>query len=93
MITFRAERDPDADLDYTIDWSVWLGDDTIESSSWSVPEGMAQHDASIDQSGTRTTVWLTGGKAGPSAAIVTNHIVTAAGRHENRSIAFSVQQR
>ena len=27
-------KDPDAVLDYQADWSDWLGDDTISSSSW-----------------------------------------------------------
>ena len=33
-------KDPDAVLDYKIDWSAWLGDDTISQSAWSAEDGI-----------------------------------------------------
>ena len=33
----RFTKDPDATLDYKVDWSSWLVDDTISGSQWIVP--------------------------------------------------------
>jgi hypothetical protein len=76
-------KDPNDILDYTINWATWLGSDTIASSIWSVPTGLTQVTAS--NSTTAATIWLSGGAAG-STYIVTNQIVTAAGRTKEDSI-------
>lgn len=84
-------KDPHADLDYTIDWSDWLGADTISTSAWAVASGdVTLHDAAIV--GDLTQVWATGGTAG-TIARVTNSIVTAAGREEERTLTFIIQER
>lgn len=85
-------KDPDAILDYEIDWSSWLtpGDDTITGSSWTATSGIT-----IDSDTTTTTtatVWLSGGTAG-SFYEVTNHIVTAAGREDDRTITLKCQEK
>lgn len=90
------EKDPDAVLDYTIDWSDWLDDDTISTSAWATP-ARADEDDDItidDDSNTTTiaTVWLSGGTPGLHYK-VTNHIVTADGREEDRTITIKVKQR
>ena len=83
-------KDPDAILDYSIDWSAWLGSDTISTSSWSVPTGITK--VSDSKTTTVTTIWLSGGTEGPTYAVV-NHIKTAAGREDDRTLYIKVKSR
>lgn len=85
------EKDPIANLDYERDWSVWLkAGDTILTSTWTVPAGLTKTDES--NTATIATVWLSGGTVGSSYQ-VTNRIVTAQGRTDERSIQIVVRQR
>lgn len=83
-------KDPNAVLDYQIDWSTWLGTDTIASSAWTVPTGITQVTASATT--TATTIWLSGGTAGSSYPVV-NRIVTDGGRTEDRTLTIVVSER
>ena len=83
-------KDPDATLDYIIDWSEWLDTDTISTSTWTVPTGLTN--VSDSNTTTTATIWLSGGTAGQRYT-VSNRIVTAAGRTEDRSITIKVRQR
>ena len=83
-------KDPDAVLDYAIDWSRWLGSDTIQTSTWTVPSGLTE--VSSEHTSTTVTIWLSGGTAGQTYT-VTNRIVTAGGRTDERSIYIRVEQR
>ena len=88
MSTFT--KDPDATLDYQVDWSDWLGGDTISTSSWNVPNGIT---LDTDTNTTTTaTAWLSGGSVNKSYEI-TNRIVTAGGRTDDRTITINVKQR
>lgn len=91
--TASFSKDPDAVLDYTLDWSSWLnsaGGDVIATSVWTVPAGIAT--VGNTNSGNQTTVWLSGGTAGQSYA-VSNRITTAGGRTEDRTIQINVVDR
>lgn len=88
MVQFT--KDPDAVLDYQIDWETWLNGDTISSSDWIVPDGLTENDAS--NTTTTATIWLSGGSADEQYT-VTNRIVTAGGRTDDRSIVVRVQDR
>ncbi len=88
-----APLDPDigtgAQLDYTIDWSAWLGTDTIATSTWTLPSQLAK--ATDSNTTTTTTVWLRNVSAARGAIYqVTNTITTAAGRTEQRSFSVRV---
>jgi hypothetical protein len=83
-------KDPSATLDYTIDWSNWLGTDTISTSTWTVPNGLTKE--SDSNTTTTATVWLSGGTVG-EIYTVTNHIVTTSGREDDRSIRIAMAQR
>lgn len=83
----RFEKDPNAVLDYTFDWSAWLGDDTISTSTWIVPAGITK--ASSSNTATTTTIWLSGGRQ-TAKYLVTNRIVTANGRTEDRTAEFTI---
>lgn len=83
-------KDPDSTLDFSCDWSAWLGEDTIESSEWSAPEGITV--GATSHSDTATTVWLSGGTLGSRYAVV-NSIVTADGRAEDRTLMIHCWER
>lgn len=82
-------KDPDAVLDYTVNWASFLGIDTISSDSWIVQTGIT----SVLQTNTTTasTIWLSGGTLGTRYAL-TNRIVTAGGRTEDRTIYVKVKE-
>ena len=83
-------KDPDAILDYSVDWAKWLAGDQINTSDWTVPVGLAK---TLDAAtATKATVWLSGGDAGQSYT-VTNRITTAGGRTEDRSFIVKVENR
>lgn len=90
-MTFAAKKDPDAILDYRIDWSEVLSEntpvDTIDSSSWVVSGTM-----SIDSDSFTTTeavVWVSGGALTELCNLV-NTIGTVGGRTHVKTIKVSV---
>jgi|DEB0MinimDraft_3_1074331.scaffolds.fasta_scaffold05934_3 hypothetical protein len=89
MITFT--KDPDAVLDYSIDWNDWLvGGEKITSSTWIVPSGITQDSASATDY--VTTIWFSGGTEGVTYR-VTNRIVTDDGRTDDRSFNIQIFER
>ena len=85
-------KDPDAALDYGIDWEDWLNGDTIATSTWTVPAGLTEDSDSA--TATVATVWVSGGTAG-TEYVLTNRIVTtnSPARTEERSITILVTER
>lgn len=83
-------KDPDAKLDYVVDWSAWLDGDTISSSSWIVPDGITLE--SDVHTNTTSTVWLSGGTPGDTHHVV-NRIATAGGRIDDRTIIVVIRQK
>ena len=77
------QKNISAVVDYTVDWSDWLGTDVIVSANWHYPTGItaASHSATT----TAATVFLTGGSPG-AVYQVTNQIWTSAGRCGLRAI-------
>lgn len=94
----RVRKDPDAVLDYGFDWSAWLRQnngsvDSITDSSWTVDGPDSDLTAGDDWVDTGVTgVWLSGGTVGATYR-VTNHIITAAGREDDRTLAVRIEQR
>lgn len=83
-------KDPQATLDYRVNWAPWLGTDTISAVTWTVPSGITQ--TATSNTTTTATVWLAGGEAGTDYT-VTCRVTTTAGRVDERSIVISVAQR
>ena len=81
-------KDPEAELDYQINWATWLGGDTISTSSWVVPAGIAK--TAESNSSSTATIWLANGNEGDYEIV--NRIVTAAGRTEDASFVIQVRQ-
>ena len=83
-------KDPNAKLDYTLDWSTYLGgSDTISSAMWTVSSGLTK--VSESNTTTTTSVRISGGTAG-NEETATCHIVLASGQEDERTIAISVQE-
>lgn len=86
-------KDPDAFLDYTLDWSQWLQGDSILSTSFTITG-----DDAVLQIGfatttpTTATVWLSGGTDGALYG-VTCEVTTAQGRIDDRSFQIQVNER
>lgn len=89
MATDIFTKDPDALLDYEIDWATWLNGDQITVSSWAVPAGITS--PTDTNTTTTTTIWLSGGTAGQWYDCV-NHITTAAGREDDRTLAIYIRE-
>lgn len=88
---FYKAKDPDATLDYILDWSLWLNaGDTISSSTWEVPAGITK--VSESYTAKTATVILSGGTE-PNNYIVTNRITTAAGLIDDRSINITIKSK
>lgn len=83
--TFQFDKDPDSRLDYIVDWSDWLDSDTITASTWTPATGITVTTSS--NTTTTTTVWLSGGTLGATYKVV-NHITTAAGRQDDRTLVI-----
>lgn len=84
-------KDPDAVLDYGIDWSAWLAaGDSVETSAWTVASGLVGASPQLD--GTVASIMISGGTAGQTYT-VTNRITTANGRTEDRSFRVKVAER
>lgn len=79
--------DPDARLDFGLDWSAWLADgDEIDTSAWAIsPAGPALSGSSNNTS--TTTVWVTGCTLGVVYTL-TNHVETTEGRKDDRSLTL-----
>ncbi len=93
MATFTTTKDPDAELDYTIDWSQWLvSGDTISTSTWTVPAGLTQGTNGTSNTTTTATIWITGGTVATPYDL-RNRIVTAGGRTDDRTIRFTIQEK
>jgi hypothetical protein len=83
-------KDPQEVLDYEMGWATWLGTDTIEDTTWTVPEGLTK----LTESFTDTTskVWLSGGTVGDQYDC-TCEIVTVEERVAQRTLTIIVEQR
>lgn len=81
-------KDPDEVLDYTIDWTARLLEDTIASSLWIVPVGLTVTTQS--NTTTTTTVWLSGGTLATTYQVL-NRIVTAGGRTMDQTVKLKIK--
>lgn len=90
MSTFLATKDPDAILDYEVDWSSWLASgETISSASWTLT-GVTQ--TTVNTTTTKSTIWLSGGTAN-NRATASCKITTSLGRVDERTIEIVIRNR
>ena len=83
----RVTKDASEELDWTEDWSSWLGNDTIQSSSWTIPAGLTE--VSSTNTSTAATIWISGG-TNQANYVIKNAIATSGGRDGVRSFLLSV---
>ena len=83
-------HDPDAVLDYQIDWSAWLAESETITSYTITATGTVTIDSDSDD-GTSVTVWLSGAAAGRLK--VACRITTNQGRTDERTFDLSVRDR
>jgi hypothetical protein len=80
-------HDPEAVLDYYVDWAPWLAGDTITDSDWTSTGTVTLSDPAV--LGGVTQIWVSGGVAGETVDLV-NHIVTAEGREDERTVRLKL---
>jgi len=83
-------KDPDAILDYGVNWTEWIGDDRITISSWVVPPGIIKTDESFTDK--IATVWLSSGTVNQEYRLI-NRVQTFDGRYDDRTIIILVKQK
>ena len=88
-------KDPEATLDYSVDWGAdYLSGDALAESGWTVspaePGGVAVVSDRFDV--LTATAQVEGGVAGRLYRL-TNHVVTVEGRTDSRSIMLRVEKR
>ena len=85
-------KDPNATLDYSIDWSNWLASgESLTCSVWTRSStDLRQSNTSLTTS--IATIWLAGGSAGAKYTVA-NKIGTSGGRVDERTIDIKVLQR
>lgn len=88
---YEQAMGPGEVIDLVFDWSRVLPDDTIESSTWEIGDGLtAANDSTLTDF--KTTAWVTGGSLGQYIACV-NQIVTEGGRTYRRTVYVRVDNR
>jgi hypothetical protein len=92
------DKDPDALLDYSFDWTAWLAvsdpADTITTHAASIVTGTSLT-ATIENSaeaGGIVTVWVSGGAAGEKVG-VRCRITSASGRIDDRTVYLKIKER
>lgn len=88
-------KDPDASLDYAVDWGAeYLAGDALVSSSWAVspeePGGVMVVGSDYDL--LVSTVQVAGGEAGKTYRL-SNRVMTTSGRRDTRSVVLRVEKR
>lgn len=84
----QKEQDPQAILDYVIDWTAWLNGDTIATSAWTMHQDLTPSNAS--NTTTTATVFITGGTSGKTYK-VKNRITTANGRADDETFDLIIR--
>jgi hypothetical protein len=93
MVDIIPPKDPDAVVDYGIDWEPWLASDTIATSVWALEaDGAGLTIDSDDNDTTTATVWLSNGTAGRTGR-VRNRITTAGGRTQDKTLSIRIRER
>lgn len=91
----RHVKDPDAVLDYAIDWTSWLvSGDAISTATWAIddaPDAVLVIDSSSIVAGV-PTVWLSGGTAGETYR-VRCRVTTTDSRTDDRTMHVVVRDR
>lgn len=83
----RKYKDPDEVISFGVDWSEYLGAETVTSSNWTVPSGVTKVGQTLV--GRQANVTISGGTLGAIYRI-TNRITTSAGETVDQSIDIEI---
>ena len=87
----EKHKDPNAVLDYCLDWSEWLASgETITTSVWTVATGITKDSDSFTDEITK--IWLSGGTDGERYTVA-NRITTSDSRTDERTMLIIVGHR
>lgn len=86
---FPFIQDPDAVLDYQVNWSSWLVGDTISTSTFVADTGLTV--GATSHTTTTATVWISDGSLNGKYKVV-NHITTDGGRENDHTIYFRIRE-
>lgn len=91
---FVVNKDPQATLDYTWDWTEYLTaiSDTISTASITVDSGIVVQTQTITGNNRKVVAFISGGELGRQH-VATCKIVTTGGRTDERSIYFNIVNR
>lgn len=84
------KKSADDDLHYCFDWSAWLvacGNDTIDTSTWTVPADLTSSGDETEEAVTK--IYLAGGTAGESYTIE-NEILTVGEQTVKATILLTI---
>lgn len=94
----KFTKDPEAVLDYTIDWSDWLAEGDAITAVTTTPavnvspsSSAAVNVDSASFTATETTLWCSGGTA-PTSYDVVAHVTTSGGRQDDRTITLTCKE-
>lgn len=92
-------KDPEATLDYGVDWTQWLGGDEIVESTWRVAPVATpgQHleilaTVAPTVTGKTTKVWVHRGVLGQVYELV-NRVATLGGRTDERTLRINIRHK
>lgn len=93
MATFK--KDPDATLDFAVDWSAWLLPfaDSISTVQWIPSSGLAVESSPAPSNAAGVaTAWISGGEPGTEETLVCR-MTSAAGRIDDRTLRIKIADR
>lgn len=84
-------KDPSAELTYFVNWTKWLGSDTIQTSTWNVPVGLEAVGTPTNTT-THAYVKVKGGTLGETYNLV-NTMTTVSGEKEQATILLYIKEK
>jgi hypothetical protein len=84
-------KDPDSIEDFAFNWVMDLDGDTIQSSTFSLPDGLTEVSSTNDVS--LTQIFLSGGDAGRTYRVVNRIVTTPGGRTLDKTMRIYVRER
>lgn len=93
----KFEKDPDARLDYSVDWASFLGTDTIAAVTWIIAAVTDEDPVSLEKddedfNDTVAVIIVKGGTLGNRYLIVCR-VTTASGLIDDRTIQITIKQK
>lgn len=89
---YFTQKDPDAIEDFQIDWSLWLGTETIVTSEWMATAPLSISTSGLSSDSRRATALIGGGNEWRCYK-VRNRVTTSGGRVNDQSFRLEMVQK